>query len=234
VVAVSARLNSIVMLLRLKFAVMNFSDYRKFVGLLLLITAAISVGCNSTASSSSEVPKVETQSKPTQPETTATPFAEPVTSLDANKFTDGLRETWRRFTASGQYRLAQTSDMRFPDRAKEAALRSLPENPIPFVYIWGDLNFKKRVEDDHLAAIVVDTTKQDNNRFSLVIFSPPEGKKDVFETHWFYRDRDLSKTTVNRASGYFYVTEYFDDGTQKSCSVAWNLKQKVFECEKLK
>jgi hypothetical protein len=96
------------------------------------------------------------------------------------------------------------------------------------------LKYNKRVEDDHLAAIVVDTTKQDDNRFSLVIFSPPKDKKDVFETHWFYRDRDLSKTTVNRASGYFYVTEYFDDGTQNSCSVAWNPKRKQFECEKLK
>ncbi len=220
------------MLLRLKFAVMKFNAYRKFIGFLLISTAAFSISCNS-ITSSSEVPTVTAQS-PTQPEMVATPSAEPVTSLDANKFTEGLRETWQRFTANGQYRLAQTSDFRFPERAKEGALRSLPANPIPFVYIWGDLNYKKRVADDHLAAIVVDTTKQDDNRFSLVIFSPPKGKEDVYETHWFYRDRDLSKTTVNRASGYFYVTEYFDDGTEKSCSVAWNPKQKQFECEKLK
>lgn len=219
-------------LLRLEFTIMIFSDCRKFIGLLLLFPAIFSVACNSTASSLNEV-STTVEPSPTQPETAATPFVDPVTSLDANKFTDGLRETWRRFTASGQYRLAQVSDMRFPDRAEKAALRSLPENPIPFVYIWGDLNYDKRVEDDHLAAIVVDTTRQDNDRFSLVIFSPSKDK-DVFETHWFYRDRNLSKTTVNRASGYFYVNEYFEDGRENSCSVIWNPKQKQFECEKLK
>ena len=213
---------------------MNFSDFRKFIGLLLHFAVAFCVSCNSAAWSSTEVPNIATQTKPTQPETTANPFVEPVTPLDADKFNDGLRETWRRFTASGQYRLAQTSDMRFPDRAKEVPLRTLPENPVPFVYIWGDLKYNKRIEDEHLAAIVVDTTKQHDNCFSLVIFSPPKGEEDVFETHWFYRDSDLSKTTVKRASGYFYVTEYFDDGTQKSCSVAWNPKRKQFECEKLK
>lgn len=213
---------------------MNFSDYQKFIGSIVLFTATLLVACNSAASSSNETPKAESQSKPAESEATVTPFAEPVTSFDENKFTDGLRETWRRFTASGQYRLAQPSDMRFPDRAKTAELRSLPENPIPFVYIWGDLNYQKRAEDDHLAAIVVDTTRQDDNRFSLVIFSPPKDKREVFETHWFYQNRDLSKTTVSRASGSFFVTEYFDDGTQKSCSVVWNPKQKHFECERLK
>jgi hypothetical protein len=80
--------------------------------------------------------------------------------------------------------------------------------------------------------IVVDTTIPTDDRFSLVIFSPHKAKKDSFETHWFYRNRDLSKTTVKRASGYFYVTEYFDAGTYKSCSVVWNPKHKQFECEK--
>lgn len=213
---------------------MTFSDSQKFIGLLLLLATTFSFACNLTTTHSSEVPKVDAQSEQSQPKANAIPIVEPVTSLDANKFTDDLRETWRRFTANGQYRLAQVSDMRFPDRSKEAVSRNIPENPIPFVYIWGDLNYQKRVNDDHLAVIVVDTAKQDDNRFSLVIFSPPKGKKGVFETHWFYRNRDLSKTTVNRASGYFYVTEYFDDGSYKACSVAWNPKQKQFECEKLK
>lgn len=213
---------------------MFFCDYRKFIGLLLLLTAAFSVGCNSTVSSSGEVPKAAIQSAPEQPKAEDTQFVEPVTSLEAHKFTAGLREAWRRFTAGGQYRLAQPSDMRFPEKAKEAPRRSLPENPIPFTYIWGDLGYKKRAADDHLAAIVVDTTRQDNNRFSLVIFSPPEGKKDVFEMHWFYRDQDLSKTIVTRTSGSCNVIDYLDDGTQKVCSVVWNRSRKQFECENRK
>jgi len=222
------------MLLR-SCAIMSFRDCRNFLGLVLLFTAAFSFACNSTVTQSSEVPKVKAQTEPMQPEATATPFVEPTTPIDAHKFSDGLRETWRRFTASGQYRLAQISDMRFSDLASNDIARNFGSaNPIPFVYIWGDLNYKKRADDDHLAAIVVDTTKTDENRFSLVIFSPTKGKKDAYETHWFYRNRDLSKTSVNRASGYFYITEHLDDGTQKSCSVAWNNKQKQFECEKLK
>ena len=105
----------------------------------MLFTGAFSIACNLAASLSNEVPKVVVQSEPTPTETTATQFAEPVTPIDSNKFTDGLRETWRRFTASGQYRLAQVSDMQFSDRAKKGVARNIPANPIPFVYIWGDL-----------------------------------------------------------------------------------------------
>lgn len=210
---------------------MTFSGCQIFFGLLSLLAAILCLACNSTVTQLSEVPRVETQSEQSQPEATATPFAEPVTPIEAHKFTTSLRETWQRFTASGQYRLAQTSDMHFSERAKEGVSRNIVANPIPFVYIWGELNFKKRVEDDHLAAIVVDTTKNDNNRFSIVIFSPPEDKKDAYETHWLYRNRDLSKTTINRASGEFYVTEHLEDGTQKSCSVNWKKQKKKFFCE---
>ena len=87
--------------------------------------------------------------------------------------------------------------------------------------------------DDHLAAIVVDTTKTDDNRFSLIIFSPPKDRKGSFETHWLYRDRDLSKSTVGRQSGSAYVTEYLDDGTSKSCQVRWNKQRKLFLCEQV-
>lgn len=215
-------------------AVMTLNNCRNFIGVLLLFAATFSFACSSTATQPGEVLKAEGQTETKQAEVNSNSSVEPITSIDAYKFSDSLEETWRRFTASGQYRLAQNSDMRFSDNAKENLSKNGTSEPFPLVYIWGDLNYNKRVEDDHLAAIVVDTTKTDNNRFSLVIFSPPKGKKDVYETHWFYRNRDLSKTTVNRASGSFFVTEYLDDGTQKSCSVVWNTKQKQFECEKLK
>ena len=59
------------MLLRLKFAVMKFDIYRKFIGFLLISTAAFSVSCNS-ITSSSELPTVTAQSL-TQSKTVATP-----------------------------------------------------------------------------------------------------------------------------------------------------------------
>lgn len=144
-----------------------------------------------------------------------------------NKVPDNLKAVWTEFTKSGQYRLAQPSEMTFSEKAKS----QLSKEILPYEYVWGDLGFEKRIEDNHLASIVVDTTKTDANKFGLVIFSPIRGTKDKYETNWLYRDKDLSKTTVNRASGEFYVTEYLDDGSRKACSVKWNKKAKKFECQ---
>jgi hypothetical protein len=133
---------------------------------------------------------------------------------DFGKHSESLLLAWRSFTASGQYRIA---------RKGETA-------DSPYAYSWGDLNYPKRVEDDHFAAIIVDTTKSDANRFGLVIFSPPAGGSG-YEAHWLYRDRDLSKASVHRASGDLYFTERVDDGSEKTCSVSWNRRLKRFECK---
>lgn len=142
------------------------------------------------------------------------------------EFPENLRDEWENFTASGQYRLAQASDMTFSEEAKKQA----GSGTSFYAYAWGDLNYPKRVEDDHLAAIVVDKTKTDTNKFGLVIFSPIKDSKDKYEINWLYRDQDLSKSTVNRASGELYVAKYSDDGSRQSCSVKWNPKIKKFEC----
>ena len=145
------------------------------------------------------------------------------------EFPNNLKRKWKEFTASGQYRLAQISDMTFSEKAKNQ-LPGKGELTNFYDYAWGDLNYPKRIEDDHLAAIIVDTTKSDSDKFSLVLFSPIKGRKNEYEINWLYRDQDLSKTIVNRASGELYVTRFFDDGSQKSCSVKWNPKIKAFEC----
>lgn len=137
---------------------------------------------------------------------------------DLNKLPENIRSVWRNFTADGKYRLAQPSEM------------TVSKITQSYVYIWGDLNYNKRIEDEHLAAIIVDTTKTDADKFSLVIFSPIRKTKDKYDINWLYRDKNLSKTIVSRASGDFYVAEYADDGSRKSCSVKWNVKLKTFEC----
>lgn len=141
---------------------------------------------------------------------------------------ENLRDEWQKFTASGQYRLAQASDRTFSEEAKK---QSAGHGISFYDYAWGDLNFPKRVGNDYLAAIVVDTTKTDSNKFSLVIFNPIKDSKDKYELNWLYRDQDLSKSTINRASGELYVSKYSDDGSRKSCSVKWNPKTKKFECD---
>lgn len=146
------------------------------------------------------------------------------------EFPNALRKKWQEFTANGQYRLAKESDMTFAEIAKRQSPGQGNSATNLYEYVWGDLNYPKRIEDDHLAAIVVNTTKSDSNKFSLVIFSPIKGKKDEYEINWLYREQDLSKATVNRASGDLYVREYLDDGSQKSCFVKWNPKIREFNC----
>lgn len=157
---------------------------------------------------------------------------EPTGDLGMSEYTKGLKTAWQNFTASGQYRLALFSEMTFND----AARRSLAENfgadrkPLPYTYAWGNLGYKKRPSESHLAAIVVDTTRKDANRFSLVIFSPTKGKKDLYVVHWMYRNRDLSKATVSRLSGSLSVEEYLDNGSRKGCYVWWKDEREEFEC----
>jgi hypothetical protein len=197
-------------------------------GSCVLIYLVLSLGCSSAStqmgnesqiadqsSSRSESPDIKRSTDPTE-----------VTG----KMPQHIEKPWREFIASGQYRLAQMSDMNFSPTAK-SQLPGKGETPLPlYDYAWGDLNYSKRIEDDHLAAIVVDTTKNDVNRFGLVIFSPVKGKHEEYNINWLYRNVDLSKFTVNRASGDLYVTQYSDDGRQSSCSVKWNKKLKTFEC----
>ena len=177
-----------------------------------LLPALVLFGCGAPAKQPGKF--ATAQASPpiqTQPHTSDSVY-EPADDL--GKRSERLLSAWHSFTASGQYRLAHNGET--PDS--------------PYAYSWGDLNYPKWVEDDHLAAIVVDTTRSDANRFSLVIFSPPEGDSG-YEVHWLYRDRDLSKASVHRASGDLYVTQRLDDGSEKTCSVIWNRRQKRFECK---
>ena len=186
---------------------MNKESSQNALAIFLLMANLISLGCNS----STTLPSTPAVESVPQAQTSSPPQLDP-----AENRSEALREAWRRFTASGQYRLAQEEDMRFP------AMR--------YVYIWADLAYGKRAEDDHLAAIVVDTTRNDENRFGLIIFSPPEGRRD-YEVHWLYRDRDLSKTSVSQSSGTFFVTEHLDDGSEQNCIVHWYRSRQQFQCK---
>jgi hypothetical protein len=188
---------------------MNKEGSQNALAICLLIANLLSAGCNSSATP----PSVAAAGSMPQAQPSAAP---PVLDPTEGR-SEALREAWRRFTASGQYRLAQKEDMRFPT--------------MPYVYIWGDLAYRKRAEDDHLAAIVIDTARNDETRFSLVVFSPPEGSRD-YKVHWLYRDRDLSRTSVSIASGSFFVTEHLDDGSERTCIVHWYRSQNQFQCKK--
>lgn len=205
-------------------------DYKILARISLILLAANFLACNSAYAPSADTFPAEVRNEQAQP--TPYIYTEPDHGgVDSNSYSPSLQKEWRRFTASGQYRLAQLSDMRFSDEDKENVYRNIGKNPVPYVYIWGDLNYGKRPDANHLAAIVVNTTRTDENRFSLVLFSPPKDKKDAYELHWLDRDRDLSRTTVHRASGSLHIVEHLADGSQKVCRARWNKRKKQYECE---
>jgi hypothetical protein len=79
--------------------------------------------------------------------------------------------------------------------------------------------------------IVEDSTKTPNERFGVIIFNEPADGKTAPAPIWLYRDRDLSKTTLNWWSGGLSVRTYNDDGTYKLCYVNWDAKTKVYSCD---
>lgn len=185
---------------------MSFTPGLKFVTYLL--PALILVGCGAPAPQPEKLAASAAQSKPDAPEAVFEPTG------DFGKHSEALLSAWRSFTASGRYRIAREGE----------------SQGLPYAYSWGDLNYPKRVGDDHFAAIVVDTERSDENRFGLVIFSPTEGGRG-YDLHWLYRGRDLSKASVRRASGELHVTGHLDDGSRKGCSVKWDRRLKRFECK---
>ena len=139
-----------------------------------------------------------------------------------------LRRAWDRFAADGHYRMAQPEDFRFSETAKQAMGESVWRDVTskPYIYWWGAF-----------AVIVVDTTRDDESRFGIILFMNP---KDLYDTSvdrgepykavWLNRERDLSRTSLSMASGYWFLSEHLDGGTVKSREVDWSKKHKQYIC----
>lgn len=97
-------------------------------------------------------------------------------------------------------------------------------------YVGGDINRDGAYND--FAAIVVDTTRTDPNRFSLVIFSQPTDLSGRYKTHLLFSERDLSKTLLEWWSGGLAVREYHDDGTYDYCVVKSDKAFQTYSCDK--
>jgi hypothetical protein len=172
-------------------------------------------------------PIAETQPTPKQTREIRPCRTEPVFGLIPNdtKYKN-MEAAWKQFVASGQYRLACDSDGDLSEIAKypEGYTRSW------YMFNYGNWNYPKRDYEDHLAAIVVDTTRNDASRFSLVIFSPPRREKNNYEINWLYRERDLSRASVGMSSGSVWVDDDLSVKKEKVCSIRWNRIEKIFEC----
>jgi len=138
------------------------------------------------------------------------------------------REAWRFFEQGGRYRWAQRDDFRIPDWAISAyradIIKSI-ENP----FESGDINHDGAYRD--FALIVVDTTRQDPERFGIVIFNEPRRVDGKYQAHWLLRDKDLSGTVLDWSSGGLGVEQFFDDGLHLHCFVEWNTINKTYTCK---
>lgn len=135
-------------------------------------------------------------------------------------------QVWRRFIQDGRYRLANASDFRFPEWAvKRQLLPQRDEIEVPFI-----------ATPIGYAAIVVNTNRDDEQRFGLVILTTDEAAKEGAEQknviHWFCRDKDLSRTAVGVSSGRVYLVRFEADGRYISCDIGWDANKRKFVCDK--
>jgi hypothetical protein len=134
-----------------------------------------------------------------------------------------LKAAWDQFVADGTYRMAQLEEF------TELARNHIDAYGGIYLPLLFDINYDHGYDD--FAVIVVNTTKTDDSRFSLVIFSAPEEEGRSFKPSWVLRDQDLSRIALSRASARLVVTEYRSDGTKKSCFVHWHSGQKRYTCD---
>jgi hypothetical protein len=209
-----------------------FTLQNSFLILLLSFATIFAVACTSKAQLSE--PIVAPQQSPKQTREIRPCETEPIYSLITNDDTSkNMKAAWKQFILNGRYRLACDSDADFAlDAVEPKTIESYSiDKQSRSITNWGDWNYPRRAYDDHLAVIVIDTTRTDANRFGLVVFSAPKTKKNTYDVNWLYQNRDLSRASVGMASGSGWVQDYTTDGKRNFCWIVWNKNQKIFECK---
>jgi hypothetical protein len=132
--------------------------------------------------------------------------------------------------AGGQYRLADPKDFDIPEAAmRDRHVRIDLENAVRYPFVIGNINHDERGQD--FAAIIVDRTRSDPARFSLIVFNEPSEERTPPATHWLMRESDLSRSTLSWWSGGLVLRTYKADGSYDSCFVTWNERRKGYACE---
>lgn len=131
---------------------------------------------------------------------------------------------WDHFIAKGPYKMADASDFVFPDEAWRSARSTDLKNFIqqPF---GGNL-------ESGLAVVVIDASRNDSERFGVVIFKEPVDahKNEEVQPFWLYRNRDLSKTQLSGDSEGLTLTSYREDGSYSFCHIKWNRRFNQYKC----
>jgi hypothetical protein len=176
---------------------------------------------------SSSSPVRDLQRAPT-PQQIATPEVNPLLIGLEGGLPRG-REAWESFTADSRYRVARASDFNFSEAAMRSGGVDLKKGLL-FPYMTGDIDRDYRSRD--VAVIIVDTKRNDAERFGLIIFTEPEDgdSGSIPQPYWLYRDRDLSRTLLSWDSEGLNLRTYHDDGSFTMCRVRWNRKQQQYLC----
>jgi hypothetical protein len=141
---------------------------------------------------------------------------------------NALREAWKEFAAGGRYRLAGKEDTRFSAEVWQA--RGAGEPYQPFAFVWGSMNYPRMNGRDHLVLIVSDTTRTDEKRLGLVVFSAPKDGGGRYEAYPVSHDADLSRAWINRGGSDFSLTEYPAGGGQRACAMRWVQERSEYVC----
>lgn len=141
-----------------------------------------------------------------------------------------MTEAWKRFVADGRYCIPSAQLFRIPVAAMTDPHRKVSlEGTVRHPYGWGDFN--KDLLSQDFVAFVIDKTKEPPHRFGMVIFNEPGEKSEVPHLHWVFKDRDLSRSTLDGGSGIFIISTYNEDGTSEGCYVNWNGMEKSYSCD---
>jgi hypothetical protein len=174
-------------------------------------------GCKSATPKPTAIPEENAQkiSEPLQPAADMRIFTPLEAIPDDEKW---LGEQWRNFFKNGRYRLVNPQEMKLSEDAKANMYSPRWEHFVNHPYVdWCQ----------GIGAIVVDTTRNDEQRFGLVIF-PKEYLKTPLKPVWLIRNKDLSRTVLNQTSCYMFIWHYKEDGSHQSQEARWDSKKKSF------
>jgi hypothetical protein len=179
------------------------------VGAVILLTVVVS--CKQTIRPLSNPPATAVNQPSRSPESSPEPDKSVTELITALPFLEkaerlGLLRAWARVPQHNDYRAARASEF---------------ENPF-VTHDYGEL-----AGAYGLAALVVDKTRN-ADRFSLVIFvRRPANRYDLY---WIYRNMDLSKYRMSRASGDIFVHYPRENGTSGVCEIQWDRNERRWAC----
>lgn len=139
---------------------------------------------------------------------------------------------WSDLTRDGKYRLAAKEDFKFPTGACKEDSNCMEwaiNLPILDAEIDGDATVQR--PDKDVAAIVVDTTIESQNRFGVVIFNASPDPTAVPTAHWLIKDKDLSKAKLGYSRDGLSVSLYNDDGSYINCYARWDKASGEYNCK---